>query len=66
MTTQAILPETNLAEVVFQVYHSGALTRTHRQYLRNVLLMDYLSEEDQTAINRMLHAVKRGWLKVLD
>lgn len=66
MTTQTMLPETSLAEMIFQVYHSGELTRNHRQYLKTVLLTGYLSEEEQTAINRLLHAVRRGWLQVLD
>jgi hypothetical protein len=66
MMIQTLLPQFTIAELVFQVYHSGLLTHTHRQQLRTVLLNDCLSEEDQTAINRLLHAVRRGWLKVVD
>ena len=66
MMTQTLLPQLTIAELVFQVYHSGLLTRTHRKQLRTVLLSDCLTEEDQTAINRLLHAVRRGWLKVVD
>ena len=60
MMIQTLLPQFTIAELVFQVYHSGLLTHTHRQQLRTVLLNDCLSEEDQTAINRLLHAVRRG------
>lgn len=66
MMTQTLLPKFTIAELVFQVYHSGLLTQTHRQQLMTVLLNDCLTEEDQTAINRLLHAVRRGWLKVVD
>ncbi len=64
--TQTLLPQFTIAELVFQVYHSGLLTQTHRQQLMTVLLNDCLTEEDQTAINRLLHAVRCGWLKVVD
>ncbi len=66
MMTQTLLPQFTIAELVFQVYHSGLLTQAHRKQLRTVLLNDCLTEEDQTAINRLLHAVRRGWLKVVD
>ncbi|MDF0556338.1 hypothetical protein [Kamptonema sp. UHCC 0994] len=66
MMAQALLPQFTIAELVFQVYHSGLLTLTHRQQLRNAILEQALTEEDQTAINRLLHAVRRGWLKVVD
>ena|GEM_PF-740603 len=66
MKTQTLLPQFTIAELVFQVYHSGLLTPTHRQQLKTALLNDCLTEEDQTAINRLLHAVRRGWLKVVD
>ena len=66
MMTHTLLPQFTIAELVFQVYHSGLLTGTNRQQLRTALLNDCLSEEDQTAINRLLHAVRRGWLKVVE
>jgi hypothetical protein len=66
MTYQALLPEYTIAELVFQVYRSGFLTTEHRKQLRSLFLDYDLSEEDTTAINRLLHAVRRGWLKVVD
>ncbi|MEG3938016.1 MULTISPECIES: hypothetical protein [unclassified Microcoleus] len=66
MMTQTLLTQSSIAELVFQVYHSGLLTPTHRLQLQTALLNDRLTEEDQTAINRLLHAVRRGWLKVVD
>jgi hypothetical protein len=66
MIMQSVFPQFTIAELVFQVYHSGLLTLTHRQQLKTAILEATLSEEDQTAINRLLHAVRRGWLKVVD
>jgi hypothetical protein len=66
MMMQSVFPQFTIAELVFQVYHSGLLTLTHRQQLKTAILEQTLSEEDQTAINRLLHAVRRGWLKVVD
>ncbi|OCR01073.1 hypothetical protein BCD67_17000 [Oscillatoriales cyanobacterium USR001] len=66
MIIQSIFPQFTIAELIFQVYHSGLLTFNHRQQLKVAILEQNLTEEDQTAINRLLHAVRRGWLKVVD
>jgi hypothetical protein len=66
MIMQSLFPQFTIAELVFQVYHSGLLTLNHRQQLKTAILESALTEEDQTAINRLLHAVRRGWLKVVD
>lgn len=56
----------NLSELFFQIYWSGRLTQEHRQYLRAILLQERLSEEDHSSINRLIYAVRRGWLKLTD
>ncbi|NEN88458.1 MAG: hypothetical protein F6K48_05775 [Okeania sp. SIO3H1] len=66
MNYQNLLPEVIIAELVFQVYRSGILTLEHRKQLRSLFLYHNLTEEDTTAINRLLHAIRRGWLKVAD
>lgn len=66
MMGDILFPQFTIAELVFQAYHSGLLTQTHRHQLRSAILEETLTEEDQTAINRLLHAVRRGWLKVMD
>ncbi|MEB3339797.1 hypothetical protein [Okeania sp.] len=63
---QTLLPEVVITDLVFQVYRSGILTREQRKQLRSLFLHHSLSEEDTTAINRLLHAVRRGWFKVAD
>ncbi|MDJ0554755.1 MAG: hypothetical protein QNJ68_10000 [Microcoleaceae cyanobacterium MO_207.B10] len=66
MDYQVLLPEVIIAELVFQVYRSGILTQEHRKQLRNLFLNYNLTEEDTTAINRIFHAIRRGWLRIAD
>ncbi|MGB3508544.1 MAG: hypothetical protein WBA93_04755 [Microcoleaceae cyanobacterium] len=66
MDYQTLLPEVIIAELVFQVYRSGILTQEHRKQLRNLFLYHNLTEEDTTAINRLFHAIRRGWLRMAD
>ncbi len=63
---RAFVPEVIITELVFQVYRSGILTQEQRKQLRNLFLYHNLSEEDTTAINRLFHAIRRGWLKIAD
>ncbi len=62
---QDVLPEVIITELVFQVYRSGILTHEQRKQLKNLFLYHNLSEEDTTAINRLLHAIRRGWLRIV-
>ncbi|MDC0831538.1 hypothetical protein POG22_00750 [Geitlerinema sp. CS-897] len=55
-----------ISEVVVRVWRSGCLTLSERQALRTVLLENRMSEEDRAAIDRLLHAVRRGWIEMLD
>lgn len=61
---QAFPPSFTIAELVFQVCRSGKVTRNHRQKLRSAILQDTLSEEDYSAIDRLLYAIRRGWLEL--
>lgn len=56
----------SIAELFTKVWQSGRLTRTDRQELKAVLLEPSVPEEDQVTIDRLLHAVRRGWLVVVD
>ncbi|NEP46488.1 MULTISPECIES: hypothetical protein [unclassified Okeania] len=60
MNYQTLLPEVIIADLVFQVYGFGILTKEHRKQLRNLFLYHNWSEEDTTAINRLLYGVRRG------
>ncbi|MCU0518822.1 MAG: hypothetical protein MUC60_18545 [Oscillatoria sp. Prado101] len=60
------LPQFNLSEICFQAWKGGLIREEHRQELRSVLLNDTISEPDCRIINRLLYAVRRGWLGVED
>lgn len=66
MQSQSLIPQFTVSELFFQVYRSGRLTTNQRQHLRSSLLQESLSEEEQTAIDRLIYAVRRGWLKMSD
>jgi protein-arginine kinase len=66
MNAKSFNSELTLAEVFFQVYQQGRIDRNHRQHLRATLLKEQVSQEEQTAINRLLYAVRRGWLQVAE
>lgn len=64
MKAEALNTESTMAEVYFRVYQQGKIDISHRQKLRATLLKESVSQEEQTAINRMIYAVRRGWLKL--
>ncbi len=66
MTALTLQPNSSLAEVFYQVSHSGNLTRTERYGLMSAILETALSEEEKAAIDRLLHAARRGWVTILD
>jgi hypothetical protein len=51
-----------ISELFFQIWCSGRITQDNRFGLKYALLKDTLGEEDKAAIDRLLHAVRRGWL----
>ncbi|MDY6936235.1 MAG: hypothetical protein SWY16_01105 [Cyanobacteriota bacterium] len=50
------------SDVFFQIWCSGRITKDHRSELKSAFLRDRLGEEDKAAVDRMLHAIRRGWL----
>ncbi|MEG4227129.1 hypothetical protein QUA35_14095 [Microcoleus sp. N9_B2] len=54
-----------IAELFYQVTHSGNLTRTQSHGLRE-LCQSALSEDARDAVNRLLHATRRGWVRISD
>ena len=53
-----------IAEVFGQAWNAGSLTVNQREGLMAALLENPLNSEDYAAIDRLLHAVRRGWIKV--
>ena len=56
----------SIAEVFSEVWDSGEITRHERKELQSGLLKGDLSNDDYAAIDRLVHAVKRGWLSLGD
>ncbi|MGL5192308.1 MAG: hypothetical protein ACRC8Y_01715 [Chroococcales cyanobacterium] len=61
------LPQSDIAELFFSVWQHHEMTDTNRQRLKFALLSYHdLNESDYRIIDRIFHAVKRGWIKVID
>lgn len=54
-----------ISEILVSVGETGTLTLTDRYGLMAALLDEFLAEEEQRAINRILRAVLRGKIKVI-
>lgn len=55
-----------LSDVIVQAYTKGQLTQADRYGLMAAILEQNLSEEEQHAINRLLHLYHRGRLQLTD
>lgn len=56
----------SITELFSQVYSVGRITKSDRQYLQYALLEGCLSEEEISLIDRLIYAVRRGWLQMTD
>ncbi|WP_199249466.1 hypothetical protein [[Phormidium] sp. ETS-05] len=56
----------SITELFSQVYAVGRITKTDRQHLQYALLEQCLSEEEISLIDRLVYAVRRGWLQMTD
>ena len=63
---QSYLLESAIAQLFAQVNQQGKITLTDRYHLVSALLNDSLSEAEEDLVNRLLYAVRRGRLKVVD
>lgn len=52
----------SLSDFFFQVWESGKLTRADRVQLRSFILSDRLTEADCALLDRLFHAIRRGWV----
>ena len=55
-----------VAELFYRVSHSGNMTSTESRGLMRALCESALSDEDRDAVNRLLHAIRRGWVRISD
>ena len=58
--------ESTIAQLFSQAIQQGKLTVKDRCVLMTALLSNSLCQEEEILINRLLHAVRRGRLQVVD
>lgn len=61
----SLLP-TAISEILVNASSSGKLTLADRYGLMAALLLETLSEEEQSSIDRLLYAVRKGRLQIVD
>ncbi|MBD1896461.1 MULTISPECIES: hypothetical protein [unclassified Coleofasciculus] len=66
MPVQICPLDSAIAELFAQATYTGSITLADRYGLMAALLQDAISEEDQRAIDRLLYAVRKNRLKVVD
>lgn len=55
-----------ISEIFYQIWQTGHITPRHRWGLMSALMQDSLTQDERDAIDRLLHAVRRGWLRLED
>ncbi len=55
-----------MAEMFAQITTSGVVTLADRHTIRAAVLQDSLSEEERQVLDRLLYAVRKGRVRVLD
>lgn len=54
----------SLPDVYFQVWESGTMSLSARTILQASLLEEQLKEADRALIDRLLYAVRQGWVSI--
>lgn len=57
---------TTLSELAAQVWNSGKISSQDRQFLRSLFTEHLPSEDEIAAVDRLLHAIRRGWIEMLE
>lgn len=65
MNTQAIRPLV-VEDLLARIWNAGYITDCQRQTLVSVLVDRVLCDDERETIERLFHAIRRGWLKVID
>ncbi|MEG3909312.1 hypothetical protein Q5691_25520 [Microcoleus sp. w1-18aA5] len=67
MTTKAYIPEYKISELYLNIWKSGKIDRTVLQQIQYAINSHSLkSSEDRKIVTRLLYAVRRGWVSVMD
>ncbi|MCT7957797.1 MULTISPECIES: hypothetical protein [Laspinema] len=59
-------PNLTVTDVFSHIYSVGRITQRDRQFIKVALLEQDLSDEEITLIDRLVYAVRRGWLQMID
>ncbi len=62
---QVLFSNAKIADVFGEVWYYGGVKRADMQALM-FATENALNIEERAAVDRILHAIRRGWLKVLD
>jgi hypothetical protein len=66
MSSSTYFPKISIEELFGRVWHYGYIHRTDWQGLQSALSESIANQDEQAAIQRLRHAVNRGWLKIID
>lgn len=68
MRTEALIPEYTVSELYLNIWKSGKIDRYQIHQIEYALSCQELmnSEDDQKIVSRLMYAVRRGWLSVMD
>lgn len=66
MSDQSYFIYSQVSKLFGKIWIQGGLTASDRQRLMFALLKTSLCEEELSTIDRILHAVRRGWLYIID
>jgi hypothetical protein len=67
MTTKAYIPEYKISELYLNIWKSGKIDRTVFQQIQYAINSHSLkSSEERKIVSRLLYAVRRGWVSVME
>lgn len=58
--------QVSLEDLYAQIWKTGYLTQTQQQQLKSMRSLDKrMTSGERETIDRLMHAIRRGWLKVI-
>lgn len=67
MRTKTFIPEYTISELYLNIWKSGTIDKNQLQEIQSAInSQTSRSSDDQKIISRLLYAVRRGWLSVMD
>lgn len=68
MRTAALIPEDTISELYLNIWKSGKIDRTQFHQMQSAISGQQSSDakDDLKIVSRLMYAVRRGWLSVMD